>query len=159
MPFLPIANSYNVLDIQGLTDDELLNYVVEYAFQHEAHLAELSVPVQTVYFISNFEAEFYNGGIQQFLTNSAGQFAAETAASFASIGASKLASLLRKAAALGAENTDDEVLEKLNHELHAVYPTSDEGNVGDQLIAYLRGQLAGPLLGIDWLKPAPKPSY
>jgi hypothetical protein len=55
-----------MLDIQGLIDDKLLNYVVDYAFQHEAQLTELSLPVQTVYFISNFEAEFYNGGVQQF---------------------------------------------------------------------------------------------
>jgi hypothetical protein len=138
-----------MLDLQGLTDNELLNYVVDYAFQHEAHLAELSLPVQTVYFISNFEAEFYNGGIQQFLANGSGRFAGETAVSFARIGALKLASLLQGVAALDTESTNDETLNKLDHELHASYPTNDEGNVADQLVSFLRNQLAGILPGVD----------
>lgn len=138
-----------MLDLQSLTDDEPLNYVVDYAYQQEERLTELSVPVQTVYFISNFEAEFYNGGIQQFLTNSSGQFAKETAASFASIGASGLATLLQEAAALGPESADEEALTKLNHELHAIYPTSAEGNVGDQLSSYLRRQPAETLPGVS----------
>ncbi|MDJ0364802.1 DUF4375 domain-containing protein [Hymenobacter sp. H14-R3] len=139
-----------MLDLQGLTDDELLSQVVEYAFQHEAHLVELSWPVQTVYFISNFEAEFYNGGIQQFLTNSAGRFAGETADSFARIGAPKLASLLQEAAALQLESTNSAAaLGGLNDELHAAYPTNEDGNVGDQLTAYLRQYPGGLLLGAD----------
>lgn len=132
-----------MIDLHSLNDNDLLNYVVEYAFQHEERLGELSVPVQTLYFISNFEAEFYNGGIRQFLTNSSGRFAGETADSFTRIGAPKLAALLQKAVDLSAEGaTNDEALDALDNELSAAYPTNEDGNVADQLIAYLRKQSA-----------------
>ncbi|MGI4871745.1 MAG: DMP19 family protein [Janthinobacterium lividum] len=125
--------------LQQLSGDELLNFVVEYVYQHEATLTVLSVPLQTVYFVANFEAEFYNGGIQQFFTNSSGKFAWETVASFARIGAHQIAALVAE----GATDTDSHpALLNVNNRLHKIYPTNDDGNVGNQLIGYLEANRA-----------------
>jgi hypothetical protein len=50
---------------------------------------------------------------------------------------------------LTPEAIDEEALDNLTHELHAAYPTNDEGNVGDQLVTFLRNQPAGLLPRID----------
>lgn len=133
----------NPTEAANLSGDELLNFVVEYAHQQKDNMSGLSVPVQTAYFISNFEAEFHNGGIHQFFGNSAGRFATETVESFARIGAPIIASLVEKGASLDAEAAlDDEEIfkefEELDSKLHGVYPTNDNGNVGQQLVVYLQ---------------------
>jgi hypothetical protein len=134
----------NILTVlNNLEGDDLLNYVIEYAFEHEAIITSLRLPAQTAYFTANFEAEFYNGGIEQFLTNRAGRFALETVESFARIGARKIAGLIEASTAYDAEELfkNDEAasaMRRINYELHQCYPSNEDGNVGDQLVAYLQ---------------------
>lgn len=130
-------------EIERLEGDDLLNFVVEYAFEHESEITDLSLPVQTAYFVSNFEAEFHNGGVHQFLTNSSGRFADETIQSFTRIGAKQIASLLEASANLDAELAleDDEAAEsfqEIDDKLHQLYPSNEDGNVGEQLSIYLQ---------------------
>jgi hypothetical protein len=131
-------------ELAGLEGDDLLNYVVEYAYEHETTIADLSLPVQTAYFIANFEAEFYNGGLQQFLTNNSGRFAPETARSFTRIGARQISCLLETSISYDVEklykNNGEFILflRQISQKLHKVYPSNEDGNVGDQLVAYLQ---------------------
>jgi len=129
--------------VKHLEGNDLLNFVVEYAFEHESEITDLSLPIQTAYFISNFEAEFYNGGIHQFLTNSSGRYTQETARGFTRIGAKQIASLLEESMALDAgmafkNESLAKALEEINSELRQLYPSNEDGNVGDQLSDYLQ---------------------
>lgn len=108
--------------MQDLNGDALLNVVVEYANEHSDEITTCPKAIQDVFFIGNFEFEFYNGGLRQFLTNSSGKFWTETIAAFKNIGAPSLAVALEK--------QDEETLDNL-------YPNCEEGNVGDLLVAYL----------------------
>ncbi|UOQ51740.1 DMP19 family protein [Hymenobacter cellulosivorans] len=130
-------------EIERLEGDELLNFVVEYAFKRESEINDLSLPVQTAYFISNFETEFYNGGVHQFLTNSSGRFADETIQSFTRVGAKQIASLLEASTNLDAELVleDDKAaasFQEIDDKLHQLYPSNEDGNVGEQLSLYLQ---------------------
>lgn len=133
----------NANDLADLNGDAFLNFVVEYAYQQEPNISEQNLPVQTAYFVSNFEAEFYNGGIHQFLTNSSGKFATETAESFARIGALLIAALVKKGASLEADTAfeNDSIageFEELDRKLHDSYPTNENGNIGEQMCIYLQ---------------------
>lgn len=129
--------------VERLEGDDLLNFVVEYAYEHESEITDLSLPIQTAYFVSNFEAEFYNGGVHQFLTNSSGRFSAETVQSFTRIGAKQIASLLEESMALDAnmaleDESVAESFEEIDNKLRQSYPSNADGNVGEQLSIYLQ---------------------